>query len=176
MGERDREEESVMFCHSKARLREKNGLRGASPLAGVLVLGGVGIVLAIAIVFAFSPWIQGSSTSNTRYAQIEIKNAYAVRVYNEGDGNSGWIIKVNLVNTGAADATIDNLLINEKPLSEFSEGVKVQTALPIRVSSGQTETIVVEMMDESRFSSGMMIEIKLNTAMGASFIEYVDLR
>jgi len=87
-----------------------------SPVIATIIIVAVTIAVAIAVAF----WMGGLTGVFTRFEKLEIISAYADTTT---DG-SGWNINLIVKNTGTTTATIDNVFINGKPFSTYSD-VKV---------------------------------------------------
>jgi len=149
----------------------KNGLlrdkRGISPVVATVILVAVTIVVAVAVAY----WMGGIAALYTRFEKIEISSAYAS--YSSGSGN--WTVTLNLKNSGSADATIQFVLINGKPISEFLPNAKVSSTLPLPIATGQSGTVTLQLKKDGSFTSGTTIEIKLHSASGQDYPKTLTL-
>jgi hypothetical protein len=82
-----------------------------------------------------------------------------------------WSITVTVKNTGSADATIDNVLLNGKPFNAVN--ASLYTSLPISLTVGNSTTIVIAV--PSSFASGVSVEVRLHTAGGQEYPKTVTL-
>ncbi len=155
--------------HGKGRRNE-----GLSPVIAVVILAAVGSLVAVAYAFSISSWTGGYATSNTLFEKTAITSAYSTHVTKE-DGTLGWQIKINLKNTGPKDTTIETVLINQKPLTEFNGAATVTSPLPTQIISGRTGTLTMDIKNEGIFTSGTTIEIRLCTASGQSLFAAINL-
>ena len=100
----------------------------------------------------------------------------------------GWNVYIELKNTGSADATIDNIFLNEKPLNDYPIDniklfVSVDTGLPedlsdisIPVTKGSSEKVIVWIQRGTEgCSSGTRIDLKLHSAGGYNYPAQVKL-
>ncbi len=91
---------------------------GVSNVIAVVIILAVTVSVAIIIVFweiivAF--WMTGSTGLSMKCERLEITDAYADWCSNY----SVWVITLHVVNAGSSDATIDDVLINGKPLNSL---------------------------------------------------------
>jgi hypothetical protein len=95
---------------------------------------------------------------------------------------SGWVVTINVQNTGTADATITNLLINGKPWNDASYSDATGryvcnilgstsgsshaswTSTGFSVPPGTLETITFHIVKGLGFTSGVTVEIKVHSA------------
>jgi hypothetical protein len=136
----------------------------------------VTIVVAVAVAY----WMGGIAGLYTRYEKLEISSIYA-----EAASEGGWNVVVQVKNTGSADATIDNVLINGRAYSQYTPAVEVNNTgtsglnYPLKV--GQEITLIIEIMDTGSapspwpFVSGVSIEVRLHTAGGQEYPKTVTL-
>ena len=179
----------------KRLLRSRKAL---SPVIATVILVSVTIVVAVSVAY----WMGSIAGTYTRFEKVEIPTAYANKVNDwTGDGNSpwggqsvacgGWNVTFVLKNSGSADATIDNLFINGKPYTQFTN-VTVRwyengaTAfypqngtLSLTVNAGGTATIDILVRtgedQDITFSSGTALDIKLHTAAGKEYPKLLEL-
>jgi flagellin-like protein len=137
--------------------------RGISPVVATVILVAVTIVVAVAVAY----WMGGIAGLYTRYEKIEISSAYAT-----GDSSSGWTITLSVKNTGSADATIDNVLLNGKPYNDF--GADLGQDLPLSLPVGQSSEISIVIPNDVG-SSGISIEVRLHSAGGQEYPKTVTL-
>ena len=99
-----------------------------------------------------------------------------------------WKVYIELKNTGSADATIDNIFLNEKPLNDYPLGniklfVSDDTGLEedlsdisIPVTKGSSEKVIVWIQKGTEgCSSGTRIDLKLHSAGGYNYPAQVKL-
>ena len=151
--------------------------RGISPVIATVVLVAVTITVAVAVAF----WMGGIATQYTRFEKLEISSAYATK---GGDGN--FTITITVKNTGATDATLDYILINGKPLSQYTGSLDTTDTLPgsssgvtwnattSTIASGGDSTLTV-ICDGDLFDSGTTLELKLHTAAGREYPQMITL-
>ena len=84
--------------------------KALSPVIATVILVSVTIVVAVAVAY----WMGGIAGLYTRFEKMEITSCYAVK-----DANGNYNVTVQLRNSGSADATIDYVLINGKPVSQY---------------------------------------------------------
>jgi len=81
----------------------------------------------------------GLTSQFTRREQVEITDAYSVKLE-----NGGWTIIVESKNKGNVDASLDILRLNGKDISEYgTNAVTVNTGLPIIIQTGSYRTVEI---------------------------------
>jgi flagellin-like protein len=140
--------------------------RGISPVVATVILVAVTIVVAVAVAY----WMGGIAGLYTRYEKLEISSIYA-----EGNETDGWNITVTVKNTGSADATIDNVLLNGKPHGTVSAGLNVTLPVSLTVGSQKAITITISHEGYESFASGVSVEVRLHTAGGQEYPKTVTL-
>lgn len=153
-----------------------NDRRAISAVVSVVVLAGLCAIVSLAYAVTLSGWISEVSTSGTAFATLEVEAAYACHNGTSWNGSSGWIINIHLKNSGSANTSIDNILINGKSLEEYSDNARLATAFPLRISSGNNGKITVELKDGNSFNAGTIIKFELVSSSGASLTVHIDLR
>ena len=141
--------------------------KGISPVVATVILMAVTIVVALPT----SYWVGSVASTNTRFEKLEFRTAYA-----EHDSVlTQWNVTLILKNSGSADTTITNLLINGKISTAYST-VSIMGTLPI-IKTGQTGTIkfIIENDTPSAFTAGTTIEIRLYTASGHDYPKAIIL-
>ena len=138
--------------------------RGISPVVATVILVAVTIVVAVAVAY----WMGGIAGLYTRYEKLEISSIYA-----EAIKDDGWTITVSVKNTGSADATIDNVLLNGKPYGTVS--AKLNVTLPVPISVGQQTAIEIDVPKGEPFTPGVSVEVRLHTAGGQEYPKTVTL-
>ena len=118
---------------------------GISPVMATVILVAIAIVIAIAVAF----WATGLVGVFTRFEKLEIVSAVMT---------SATTFEIRVKNTGSADASIDQVIINGK----FVSG---PTAIPLRVGEMKT----VEISVDNSPPPGITIEIALHSASGKSY-------
>ena len=151
--------------------------RGISPVVATVILVAVTIVVAVAVAY----WMGGLTAIYTRFEKLEITSAYAEQT------TDGYNITLNIKNSGSADATIDNILLNGKPPSQYAEnvteirgdsttlwnGTEWKSNLPVKAGASATITIVVKAV--APFTPGTSIEVKIHTAAGQEYPKTITL-
>jgi flagellin-like protein len=147
--------------------------RGISPVVATVILVAVTIVVAVAVAY----WMGGIAGLYTRYEKLEISSIYA-----EALTGGGWTITVHVKNTGSADATIDNVLINGKPYTSLSTEVAVDpdvatsgSELSLKVGAEDDIVITITPGSDSTFKSGVSVEVRLHSAGGQEYPKTVTL-
>jgi flagellin-like protein len=143
--------------------------RGISPVVATVILVAATIVVTVAVSF----WITGITALYTRYEKVEIVSAYAEV------NDDGWVINLMLKNTGSADATIDNILINGKSYKQYNPQIQVRNSNnnppPYPIKVGQSMEIMIEIpKDDDQnwpFVSGVSVEVRLHSAGGQEYLK-----
>ena len=142
--------------------------KGISPVIATVILVAVAITVSVSVAY----WMGGISSLYTRLEKIEIQSIVAAK------GVAGnYTITLAAKNTGSADATIDSVFINGKPLSQFTG---VTSSLAVGGTSclaGGSATVRVNVPANAGapFTSGTTIEVKLHTAGGKDYPQMVTL-
>ena len=139
--------------------------KGISPVIATVILVAVAIAIAIAVAF----WMTGIIGLFTRFEKIEITYIYAT-----GNQSSGWDVYLKVTNTGTADATLDNIFINGKPWSTYSD-IGLNVTLPYSLPAGNSVTIDISIGSGSGLKSGQSIEVKVHTASGQEYPKLTNL-
>ena len=149
--------------------KDTRNKKGISPVVATVILVAVTIVVAVAI----SYWMGGIARMHTKIEKVEISSIYATHNFE----NNTWAVTVNVENTGSSDSTLESVLLNGKPLTEFKSGAVVNPALPMSLASGSSSSIVVSLDGDlwSGFSSGVDIEVRLHSAAGQDYPKLVAL-
>jgi hypothetical protein len=91
---------------------------------------------------------------------------------------AGWTLTLAMHNTGVVDTTIDNILINSKPLSDWS-GIIVQgegTTVNVPVEIGNEATIHLDITAAtSGLHMGVVLDVKLHTSLGNEYPMFIRL-
>ena len=185
------------MCLRRVRLNRK----GISPVLATVIIVAVTITIAVAIAY----WMGGIAGLYTRFEKIEI--AYANVAWDDDlyGTNGGWKVMLKIKNTGSADATIDDILLNgitvtdvvykiDQTVSNQSMVFVGTTDFPIvdTISSDGNDTISISLKSGSiayllitipnnaqigtgMATSGLSLEIKLHTAAGKEYPKIVTL-
>ena len=137
-------------------------IRGLSPVIATVILVSVTIVVAVAV----SYWMGGIAGLYTRFEKVEITSCYAVK------NSTYYAVTVELKNSGSADATINYVLINGKPLSEYT-GITVRT-LPLTLVLGRSAKVYVD-INVTVFESGTTLDLKFHSAAGKDYPQMLAL-
>jgi len=138
--------------------------RALSPVIATVILVSVTIVVAVAV----SYWMGGIAGLYTRFEKIEISKAYAVK---ETDGN--FTITIELQNSGSADATINYVLLNGRPLSDV--GATINATLPLTINVGKSAPLTITLPVSLGFQSGTTIDLKFHSASGKDYPQMLTL-
>jgi hypothetical protein len=88
------------------------------------------------------------------------------------------MITINVKNTGSADATIDQIIINGRLLSQYTTPTLNSTlGTGTLVAAGATTTITIGIGSQSvaPFTPGTTLEVKLHTAAGKDYPQMITL-
>jgi flagellin-like protein len=155
--------------------------RGISPVVATVILVAVTIVVAVAVAY----WMGGIAGLYTRYEKLEISSIYAEST--TVDSTEYWNITVSVKNTGSADATIDNVLVNGRAFSQYSPKIQVNgsdTTINYPLKVGQELILVIGIEKEPSgtispnpwpFKSGVSVEVRLHSAGGQEYPKTVTL-
>ena len=141
--------------------------KGISPVIATVILVAVAITVSVSVAY----WMGGISSLYTRLEKIEIQSITAVK------GVAGnYTITLAAKNTGSADATIDSVFINGKPLTQFP-GVTASIGSGTSCIAGGSATVRIDVPANTGapFTSGTTIEVKLHTAGGKDYPQMVTL-
>ena len=170
-----------------------------SPVIATVIIVAVTITVAIAVAY----WMGGIAGLYTRFEQLEIVEAYAVK---DEDSNC-WRVVLKVMNKGSSPATIDGIYLNGVPFDQYQGGtdgttpvsisyLKVEdgttpptksseatTSMPsegITINPGDSEYIVIFIpigagSDGITLNSGVSVEIKLHTAAGKEYPRMLTL-
>ena len=165
--------------------------RALSPVIATVILISVTIVVAVSVAY----WMGSIAAGYTTFEQIELPTVYAKDLSNDTPFD-GWNVTIKLKNTGSADATIDDIFINDMPLSDYTSGtiqLYVDTcnaggnqtnslsSLSIDINKGQTKTLYIYIKDDTNnhgvdgCTSGTTVNIKIHTASGRDYPTHVKL-
>jgi hypothetical protein len=108
-------------------------------------------VVSIAAAF----WMTGLLSSFTSYEKIEIRYIYASRT------GSNYDITLTVANTGSSVATIQELRINDQPISSI--GAKTNLTLPYTLEPGKIVNFHIDNFDTSVFRPGTSIKVSVVT-------------
>lgn len=124
--------------------------KAISPVIATVIIVAVAIAVAIAVAY----WVTGIIPAFTRYEEIKITSAYV-------DNSTHAIL--NVMNTGSADATIDNIFVNGR-LSDVSFSV-------VPLASGDNSTLVVLSSNYpvESYTSGVIYDFSIHSASGGSY-------
>jgi len=177
------------------KLRKRRAL---SPVIATVILVAVALTVAVAV----SYWMSGIAGQYTAFEKVEIQSAYAKIQTTPTPG--GWIITLELKNSGSATANLMTVFVNEKPVDEYAAtdgtmdfgagtlgdhyvgaletGVNFPTT-GLAIESGKLADVdddtdpdpVKIYIGSGLFSSGTTINIKLHSAGGMDYIKLVRL-
>lgn len=144
-------------------------------IASVII---VSILILIGIAIAY--WLSGAAGSYTRE---EIK---LVGVYAESAGG-GWRITIQVKNTGSADVTIENILLNQEPCANYAgdpwwltlqaDGSPVVDLSKINIvlKAGEEKNLVITVKASAPFTSGVILKVGLRST-GGEYSKEITLK
>ena len=154
--------------------------KAVSPVIATIIIVAVAIVMSIAVAY----WMLGLAGTFTRFEKLEFTSAYAI------NNNGGFTIRFSLKNTGTATATITNIFINGVPISDINASNSVslylngssvsassisQAVPPGETISGNLTIPATEISGVGTITSGITIELKIQTAAGNEYPKSVTL-
>lgn len=147
----------------------RSSRKGISPVIATVILVAVAITVSVSVAY----WMGGISSLYTRLEKVEISSV----VVNKGTSN--YTITMSVKNTGSADATVDNVMINGKILTQYTSPVVTATYSPVggAIVAGSTSTVTISIPTQSipPFTPGTTLEVKLHTAAGKEYPQMVTL-
>ena len=170
--------------------------KAVSPVIATVILVSVTIVVAVAVAY----WMSGIAGIYTRVEKIQILNSVATKDDTDPTPEPWWNIVIDLKNSGSADATIQSVRINGKTLGTgatdyYSGLVTVPADFPsngLTILAGQEGQLIITVKyfdddpgvlpDSPNLDyapnnpvSGADIEVKLHTAAGMDYPDWVTL-
>jgi len=150
--------------------------KGVSPVIATVILVAVTITVAVAVAY----WMSGIAGQYTSFEKVEIQTGYSTI----DPLGAGWLITLELKNTGSATATITHLFINDVPVPATGAATWAGTdiivtdliaaGLPITAGAPVTVKIWID-LGYGSLSSGTTINVKLHSAGGMDYIRLVKL-
>jgi flagellin-like protein len=157
--------------------------KAVSPVIATVILVAVAITVAVGV----SYWMGGISSQYTQFEKVEIQTAYSAKTT-----GSGWLVTMNLKNSGTSAASLTDIFLNDVPLnstaysaSAFPDGSGDQVVTSLIsggevIGSGESQTIYVWIWNDgtngySTLSSGTTVNIKIHSAGGMDYIKLVEL-
>jgi flagellin-like protein len=167
------------------KLSKLKDRKAISPVIATVILVAVAITIAVAVAY----WMGGISSQYTKFEKIEVQSGYSRKVTN------GWNVTLELKNSGTADATLNRVFINNKPLNASDTtgyGVAATnpwTARPneevmtdidydpgTTLTSGQSITVKIWIRNTyGTLTSGTTVDIKVHSAGGMDYIKLIEL-
>ena len=164
-------------------MASRRGRKAVSPVIASVILVAVAITVGVAVAY----WMGGISGQYAKFEKIELTTAYSSRVV-----GSGWLITIDLRNTGTTASTLKTVFINDKPLnstgygaSDFPSGALDRILTNIEeggttVESGASDTVRIWIWNDGTngygyLSSGTTLNVKIHSAGGMDYIKLVEL-
>ena len=148
--------------------------KGISPVIATVILVAVAITVAVSVAY----WMGGISGLYTRLEKIEVSSTTVTKAQ-----VANYTITLSVKNTGSADGTLDNVLINGKPYDQYSSPVTITVTYDPStglVAAGSTNTVTIAITQVGSagtppFTPGTTIDVKLHTAAGKDYPQMVTL-
>ncbi|MGA3192023.1 MAG: archaellin/type IV pilin N-terminal domain-containing protein [Candidatus Bathyarchaeia archaeon] len=154
--------------------------KGISTVIATIIIVAIAIVMSIAVAY----WVMGIGGSFTRFEKLQFTSAWA-----NTNSSSGWAIYMMINNTGSAPATIiaSNILYNGKPASAYATPYSDQPKVylngtlnaDVSLNPGQGLGNAIVSLPSgtggSDWSSGMTVEITIQTAAGNQYPKTIQL-
>jgi len=155
-------------------------LKAVSPVIATIIIVAITITMSIAVAY----WLLGLGSSFTKFEKVEFTTAYVT-----GDATNGYLVTMNLKNTGTAAATIDTAvaLYNGRPDTYYTAGdVPFDWAwTPLTgdtMDPGASSKATIQLPAAADFkgtvqgfTSGMTLEITLHTTGGKDYPKVITL-
>lgn len=163
--------------------------RAVSPVIATVIIVAITITVAVAVAY----WMSSIAGQFTEFEQVEIQAGYATIEPNPG----GWIITLELKNTGTKTATLISVFVNDVPVdlygttfaltqAETTIGENTGTNIPavgLSIESGKISNVgdtspatpVQVYIGSGLFSSGTTVNIKIHSAGGMDYIKLIGL-
>ncbi len=140
--------------------------RALSPVIATVILVAVTIVVAVAVAY----WMGGIASLYTRFERIEVTKWYAVK--DETSGN--YTVTIELKNSGSADATMNYLLVNGRPLEDYNGNITITPSLPAAIQIGKSKEFTIEILG-SLYEAGTTLDMTFHSAAGKNYPQMVPL-
>lgn len=148
--------------------------KGISPVVATVIIVAIAIALAIAVAL----WASGLVGIFTRFEEVKVISAYA----EAGSTAGSFTVSLTLKNTGSADATIDNVIINGKPFTSYTgttvniggSNLDPNAGSYVPLKSGEQKDMTID-IPPNIFTSGQTLDIKIHTAAGHDYAKAVVL-
>jgi hypothetical protein len=139
------------------------------------------VVTLILVGIAIAYWLSGAAGS---YAKEELK---IVSVYAES-ADDGWRIVVQVKNTGSAETSISDILLDQKPCANYAsdpwrltlkaDGATVGDLSKINIvlKVGEEKNLVIITKAFAPFTSNVILEVRLRSASGQEYSKEVTLK
>ena len=161
-------------------MRKITNRRAVSPVIATVILVAVAITVSVAV----SYWMSGISAQYTQFEKVEIQTGYSVKTV-----GSGWVLNMELKNSGSAAATITSVFVNESPLNQTDGtgynattwvvdniAVDFSYSSGVTLASGESTTVLIYVPESwNFFSSGTTLDCKLHSANGNDYIKLIKL-
>jgi len=157
------------------KLSELKNRKAISPVIATVILVAVAITVAVAVAY----WMGGIASQYTKFEKIEIQTGYSTKV------GLDWTITLELKNSGTADATLNRVFINDKPLVQANYNATGVVLGAVSTDVEYTGTTLASGAEDTKvtiwisgtygLTSGTTVSIKLHSAGGMDYIKLVEL-
>ena len=172
---------SLTSCFKGEKIVTKNmsrDKRALSPVIATVILISVTIVVAVAVAY----WMGAIATGYTSFEQIELPTTYA----KWDSTGTFWNVTIELKNSGSADASLNNVFVNDVPLKDYTTGLvalvynganQTLTSISIAVNKGNSVTVSILLGQSTAngFTAGTRVDLKVHTAAGRDYPTSVKL-
>lgn len=135
------------------------------------ILTGIGIAVALIVGY----WIWTVVVGSIRTERLNLSLPTAEYSDTAFAGSSGFTITIKIKNSGPSDATIADIRINGKSISEWgSSNAASNMTLPCTIKSGN-EVVVVISLAYPTFKHGQTVEVSFVTAANQVYTSSVSL-
>jgi hypothetical protein len=107
---------------------------------------------------------------NPELESIEVSSCYAVK------NTINYAVSVTLKNSGSQDATITEIILNGKPLSQYQASL-INSTLPTTgqtIAIGKSGSITIS-ISASSYQSGTTLVLKFHSAVGKDYSQMLTL-
>ena len=143
--------------------------KAVSPVIATIIIVAIAIVMSIGVAY----WMLSLGGAFTRFEKLEFTSGYAV----VGGNGTNFEIKINVKNTGSADATLDLLFLNGKPSADYGGTVTPPSNYQgfALAPGGETGSMTITLTKGPTWKSGMSVELTIQTSAGRQYPKTVIL-
>jgi len=138
--------------------------KAVSPVIATIIIVAIAIVMSIAVAY----WVLGLGAAFTKYEKVQFTSAYATGI------PGAYMINMLLRNTGTATATLDTttVFLNGVPIGSAGGNA---TFVPTQLIPGNSTITATISLTGAQYSSGMSVEIMVQTASGSQYPKVIVL-